>query len=443
MNLQTPKKSVQTLQKALQTKAKAEPGFRFYSLWDKVFREDVLRDAWRRSRSNGGSPGVDGDSFEAIESRGVEAWLGNLQEELKTGTYQAQPLLRVWIPKPNGKLRPLSIPTIRDRVVQTACVLVMTPVFESDLPEEQHGFREERSAKTALREVHLQVSRRGRTEVVDADLASYFETIPHGRLLRCLSRRVSDGRLLGVIKQWLIAPVIERSKGREMKQAQARRTSRGTPQGGALSPLLANLYFRRFVLAWRRTRCFLEDGSTVVNYADDFVICCKPGAARRAADTMRNIIRRLGLQVNDDKTKIVSLPEESLDFLGYSIKKLYRRTNGTAYIGTVPSMKARKRLISSLRAQTSTRYTQTDLKEKVSHLNRLLRGWCNYFDLGPVWPVYSYVMRYTRGRLRRWLQRKHKRKGAGYRQYSDECLHGEIGLYQPRPPAWGSPRAKV
>jgi RNA-directed DNA polymerase len=215
------------------------PSFRFYSLWDKVWRADVLREAWRRSRANGGAPGVDGIGFREIEDQGVEQWLGDLQQELLAGTYQPQPLLRVWIPKRNGKQRPLSIPTVRDRVVQTAMVIVLSAVFEPDLPNEQHGFRPGRSAKTALQAVHEYVSRRGRTEVVDADLASYFDTIPHGRLMRCLSRRVSDGQVLRTIKLWLVAPVVERGRKLERRNASARRRSRGTPQGGALSPLLA------------------------------------------------------------------------------------------------------------------------------------------------------------------------------------------------------------
>ena len=442
VSLSTPTKTVQTLQQALQAKAKSEPSFRFYSLWDKVCRHDVLHAAWKHCRSNDGVAGVDDVTFDQIEEQGVQQWLGNLEEELRTGMYRAQPLLREWIPKSNGKQRPLSIPTIRDRVVQAAMTIVLAPIFEPDLLPEQHGFRNGKSAKTALREVHQHLNGTNRVEVVDADLSAYFDRIPHGRVMRCVSRRVSDGHVLRAIKQWLVAPVEEKTRRGRRRTAEAYQRSRGVPQGGGFSPLLANLYFRRFLLAWRRSESFLEDGSRVVNYADDLVICCRRGCAEKAETTMRDLMTRLGLEVNEDKTHVVYLPEESFDFLGYTIARLYRR-NGSSYLGTKPSMQSRKRLTRFIREQTSLRHLGSAEKDKVSFINRVVRGWCAYFDLGQVWPTYWFIRWYTERRLRRWLMRKHRRRGSGYRQYPREYLYGVLGLYEPRAPVWGRSSAKV
>ena len=252
MSLPTLPNTVQMLQKALQAKAKAEPSYRFYSLWDKVHRQDVLREAYRHCHANGGAPGVDRVSFEQIEAEGVETWLGKLQEELRTGTYGPLPLLRVWIPKSNGGQRPLGIPAIRDRVTQMATLLVIGPIFEADLCREQYGFRPGVDAKKAIRRAYYHVTERGLSEVVDADLSDYFSTIPHGGLMRCLSRRITDGHMLSVIKQWLRVPVVERTEDGERRTTEAADKDRGVPQGGPPSPMLANLYFRRFILAWKR-----------------------------------------------------------------------------------------------------------------------------------------------------------------------------------------------
>ena len=250
MSLGTPN-TVETLQTSLQAKAKTEPAYRFYSLWDKVCREDVLDEAYRRCRANAGASGVDGETFDQIDAHGVDRWLGKLRRELVAGTYAPMPLLRVWIPKSNGGQRPLGIPTIRDRVVQMAVVLVVGPIFEADLLPQQYGFRPELDAKMAVRRVFWHVTQHWRQEVVDADLRDYFTSIPHTPLMRSLERRIADGRVLKTIKRWLTAPVVENISGRRIQTAEARRKKRGTPQGGVISPLLANLYFRRFLLAWQ------------------------------------------------------------------------------------------------------------------------------------------------------------------------------------------------
>ncbi len=267
MSLPTPN-TVEKLQNSLQAKAKTEPVYRFYSLWDKVYRRDVLEEAYRRCRANRGASGVDGKTFEQIEDQGKDRWLERLQEELRTGQYSPEPLLRVWIPKSNGGQRPLGIPTIQDRVVQMAVVLVIGPIFETDLLPQQFGFRPAMDAKMAVRRVYWHVTQSGRREVVDADLRDYFTSIPHSPLMRSLARRIADGRMLITIKRWLTVPVVESVRGRKVQTAEARRNKRGTPQGGVISPMLANCYFRRFLLAWQGHGHQQQLDAHIVNYAD-------------------------------------------------------------------------------------------------------------------------------------------------------------------------------
>ena len=308
MSLATPA-SVQKLQTALHAKAKESPNFRFYALYDKVYRKDVLAYAYECCKANGGAAGVDGQTFEDIEEYGVERWLDELAEELKSRTYQPLPVRRVYIPKPDGKQRPLGIPAIRDRVAQMAAVLVLEPIFEADLQPEQYAYRRDRSALDAVRRVHKLINT-GHEEVVDADLSSYFDSIPHAELMKSVARRVVDGAMLHLIKMWLEAPVEETDeRGNKRRSTRNRDEGRGTPQGSPISPLLSNLYMRRFVLGWKKLGHEKRLKAYIVNYADDLVICCR-GRAEEALATMRNMMGKLKLTVNEKKTRVCTAGRE-------------------------------------------------------------------------------------------------------------------------------------
>ncbi len=433
--------TVEKLQRSLHAKAKSEPGYRFYSLWDKMHRDDIVAEAYRRCRANGGAAGVDGETFESIEDQGLNGWLGNLTQELRAQSYVPLPLRRVWIPKSNGGQRPLGIPAIRDRVTQMAALLVLGPIFEADLLDEQYGFREGLDAKMAVRRVYFHL-KRGCDEVVDGDVRDYFGTIPHGPLMKCMARRVSDGRVLATIKAWLNAPVIERNANGDVKTTVAKDRHRGTLQGGVISPLLANLYFRRFALGFRRSQLGQSGAARLVNYADDFVLCCRPGKGEAAMATMRTLMTRIGLEVNEDKTQLVKLPEGKFDFLGYSFGRFFGN-QGRPYIGTEISKKSFARVLAKIHDETSRRWNLDTAEKRVEEVNRIVRGWCGYFDQGPIYEPYRRLRKYIERRMRRWLMHKHKRRGTGYRQYPDEYLYGKLGLFKPHAHRIGRARAKA
>jgi retron-type reverse transcriptase len=388
VSLQPPEK-VRKLQKTLYAKAKESPDFRFYSLADKMYREDVLHHAYRCCKRNGGASGVDGRTFDDIVSYGLDRWLGELAEALRSRSYRPEPIRRVYIPKSDGKQRPLGIPTIRDRVAQAAAVLVLEPIFEADLQPEQYAYRPKRNAHDAVRAVHALVNT-GHTEVVDADLSGYFDTIPHAELIKSVSRRISDGWMLKLVKMWLEAPVEETDRrGRKRRTTLNRDQGRGTPQGAPISPLLANIYMRRFILGWKLLG--LEDrlNAHIVNFADD---------------------------------------EGQFNFLGYTIGRCYSPKTGKAYIGTRPSKKAIQRVCREISEATQCRWLLKEPDDLVGHLNRKLIGWANYFRLGPVSKAYRSVDAHARHRLRQWLQRKHQTKTKRYTRFSDAYLYDTLGL---------------
>src|SRR4030081_2504137 len=425
MSLTTPF-SVQKLQTALHAKAKESPDFRFYALYDKVYRKDVLAFAYERCKANGGAAGVDGETFEDIEAYGRERWLDELAQELKSRTYQPLPVRRVYIPKPDGKQRPLGVPAIRDRTAEMAAVLVLEPIFEADLPLEQYAYRRDRSALDAVRHVHKLINT-GHGEIVDADLSSYFDTLPHSELLKSVARRVVDGAMLHLIKMWLEAPVEETDeRGNQHRNRRNRDEGRGSPQGSPISPLLSNLYMRRFVLGWKKLGHEKRLKAHIVNYADDLVICCRD-RAEEALATMRDIMGKLKLTVNETKTRVCKLPEEKFDFLGYTFGRCYSQKTGRAYLGTVPSKKRVIRICEAISAMTGRDQTLLEQEIVVAKLNRTMIGWANYFCLGPVSKAYRAVESHACKRLRQWLCAKHKVM-SGTKRFSEASLYDVLGL---------------
>jgi RNA-directed DNA polymerase len=428
MSLQTPD-AIRTLQRKLYGKAKAEPGFRFYILYDKVWRADILRHAYQLACANNGAPGVDGITFDRIEAAGLEDWLTRLGEELRAKTYRCQPVRRVMIPKAGGGERPLGIPTIRDRVVQTAAKLVLEPIFEADLDPAAHGYRPGRGAGQAIQTV-LNLLRQGYTDVVDADLSKYFDTIPHDELMQSLARRIVDPDMLRLIKQWLRAPV-ETTDGDGRRRMEGGRTSRqGVPQGGVISPLIANLYMNRFLKYWRQTGRGDAWKAHVINYADDFVILSRGHAEEALAWTDRTMTR-LGLTLNRTKTRLCEARTDRFDFLGYSFGPHCFRQTGRWYPGASPSKKSVQRLKDKVGAILNPG-NMGAWEEVRDTLNRLLRGWCGYFSPGSHYAADRVIENYLYDRVRNFLARRHKLPTRGSRHVRKDAVFGSMGLLQPR-----------
>jgi RNA-directed DNA polymerase len=426
MSLVTPEK-IRTLQRKLYRKAKAEPAFRFYVLYDKICREDILRHAYGLARANAGAPGVDGVSFAQIEERGLEAWLASLREELVSKKYRPDPVRRVMIPKPNGGgERALGIPTVRDRVIQTAAKLVLEPIFEADFEDNAYGYRPVRGAVDAVKEVHRHICR-GYTDVVDADLSRYFDSIPHDELLKSVARRIVDRHVLRLIKLWLKAPIEERDDGDGTRRMSGGKSNtRGTPQGGVASPLLANIYMNRFLKHWRLTGRGEAFRAHVVAYADDFVILSRGRAAEALAWT-KAVMTRLGLTLNEAKTSLKNARQERFDFLGYAFGPHRYKANGKWYLSASPSKKSMQRFKTKV-GNLLVPGNNDPWPEVRDTLNRSLSGWSNYFCYGTRRSAFRGVDRYVYERVRDFLARRHKVAGRGTRRFSFEIVYGERGL---------------
>lgn len=425
MSLQTPA-MIRKLQRALYVKAKQEPEVRFYSLYDKVFRWDILMHAYRLCRANRGSPGVDGITFENIEDGGVEEWLKALQEEVRTRRYKPSPVRRVMIPKPGGAgHRPLGIPTIRDRVVQMAAKVVLEPIFEAGFDEAAYGYRPKRDAVQAVEAVQT-LLRAKHTQVVDGDLSKYFDTIPHEPLMLCLRKRISDGRMLHLIKMWLKAPVEETDEEGRRHLTGGKKVRCGTPQGGVISPLLANIYMHRFIRAFRKYRLTEKYGAELVNYADDFVVLCR-GKAWPVHDQIATWMKQIGLTLNLEKTRVLNACRTPFTFLGYTFGLQYTRGSRRKHLGVTPSKKAVERFRENIRRELGSG-NQAPVGEVVTALNRRIRGWANYFNYGRISQVRRTLDKYVEDRLRAFLRRRSKLHGRGRRKFSLDILRNQLGV---------------
>jgi RNA-directed DNA polymerase len=425
MSLATPI-AIRTLQRKLYRKAKVEPTYRFYLLYDKIYREDILQHAYVLARANAGAPGIDGMTFAQIEASGLEKWLAGLREELVSKTYRPDPVRRVSIPKPDGGERPLGIPTIRDRVVQTATKLVLEPIFEADFEDSAYGYRPIRGALDAVKEVHRLICR-GHTDVVDADLSRYFDSIPHGELLKSVARRIVDRHVLRLIKLWLKAPIEEGDDGdRSRRIGGGKSNTRGTPQGGVASPLLANIYMNRFLKYWRLTGRGEAFRAHVIAYADDFVILSR-GCAAEALAWTNAVMTRLGLTLNEAKTSLKDVRQERFDFLGYSFGPHRYKKNGLWYLSASPSKKSMRRL--KIKVGNLLGPGNNDPWPEVRDtLNSFLLGWSNYFCHGTRRSAFRSVDRYVYERVRDFLARRHKVAGRGTKRFSCEIVYRERGL---------------
>lgn len=428
MSLATPQ-NIRKFQRKLYRKAKREPDFRFYSLYDKIYRQDVLHHAYRLVKERRGGPGMDGRTFDDIEEEGLSNWLDGLREDLKEGTYEPKPLKRVEIEKESGGLRPLSIPTIRDRVAQMAAKLVLEPIFEVDLKDQAYGYRPDRGCQGAVKEVRTEL-REGYIQVVDADVSGYFDNIPHNQLLKSVAIRVSDGSILGLIKSWLKVAVVKEDEEGNKTFKGGNSSTKGTPQGGVISPLLANIYMNRFLKAWNGYEKQKEFKARLVNYADDFVILCRTEkGARQALNWTKWAMAFMGLSLNEEKTTLCNAKESHFEFLGYSFGlECYRKT-GSWYMAAQPSTKSQQALKEKVRNILSPG-NKRPWDEVVERLNQLLTGWANYYSYGTVVPAYRAIDHYVYERLLHFGKRRRKLSTRGTSALPRSKMYSQLGVHR-------------
>lgn len=426
VRLETPQK-IRDLQRGLYLKAKREPKFRFYLLHDKVWREDILKHAYRLVRANGGAPGIDGVTFQSIENgEGESQFLLKLQQELKEKTYRAQPVRRVYIPKADGRKRPLGIPTIRDRVAQMAVKMVIEPIFEAEFEECSYGFRPKRDAHQAVGAIR-QALYNGHPHVFDVDLQQYFDTIPHSKLLTLVARRISDRHILRWIKQWLKAVVVEEDEQGRRRSVGGKKAKRGTPQGGVISPLLANVYlhlFDRVFLAYCRAT---EQAAHLVRYCDDFVILTRARVGE-TLEKVKEVLGRMELTLNEEKSRVVDAREGGFNFLGFTFSRKRNRQKGKDIILVEPSRKSQLHFREEVRHLTG-RWSHCLAEEEVlGRVNRYVSGWVNYFHLYNSTQAFRRQRFFLEQRIRKYLQKRRQRKGFGTKRWSTARLYRELGL---------------
>ena len=420
---------VRLLQLKLYLKAKQESGYKFYILYDKIFQMSILEEAYRRTKANGGSPGIDKQTFADIEKQGRGRFLAELSEDLRKRTYKPQAVKRVWIEKDNGGKRPLGIPTIRDRVAQQACKMVIEPIFEADFDDSSFGFRPRRSAKGAIMAIRDNL-KAGKQKVYDADLSKYFDTIPHDKLEIALKERIADPRVLKLIKQWLKVPIVEE----DGRYSGGKSNTQGTPQGGVISPLLANIYMNLLDRIVNNPKgYFSKRGITMIRYADDFILMSRH-IGEEAIVKVHNYLHRMGLTINTQKSKLINATEEPFDFLGFTFR--YDRSvlyKGSRFWNIQPKAKSRKKIRQKINQKLKS-IGHYSAEEVVTELNPIIRGWMNYYRIEKVsytQVAFKELEDYLRTRLYRYYNRKSQRKSSLYGQRAFEKLVKEYGLINP------------
>lgn len=424
--LKTPE-NIRELQRKLYRKAKQEKEYRFYLLYDKVYRLDILNHAYRLVKANKGAPGIDGETFESIEERegGAEKYLEEIAGVLKRKDYKPQAVRRVYIPKAAGGKRPLGIPVIKDRVVQMAAKIVIEPIFEADFQEFSYGFRPKRNAHQAVEDVKRHLLS-GKTDVIDADISKYFDTIPHNKLMQLVAKRIVDKQILKLIKMWLKTPIVEE---REDGKKEYKGNEKGTPQGGVISPLLANIYLNVLDTLWVDKKVQDRLGARMVRYADDSVMLCR-GNTDRILKGVKLVLENLGLTLNEEKTRVVDAHQESFNFLGFSIGIKRGKKTGKIYPHTEPSKKALKHIRSEIKQLTTERFSATPTEMVIRRVNEVARGWVGYFRFGNCAKTMSSFKRYLVYRMRIYLRRKHHYRSFGYKAYPDRYYFDSLGLYE-------------